>query len=193
MNDNEAIETIMRDVEDELIISNIGLTSRMLYKTKDRGGNFYMLGSFGLVSSIALGLALCQKRKVFALDGDGSMLTNLGSLVTVANQKPRNLYIFLLDNGVYLSTRSLPTYTSRGITDLGKMGGASGISYREVEKEEELTEAVCYCKGNEGPCLIHTITEPGFEQPIIPVKAQEIKDRFMRVLVPRRKWPRRGQ
>jgi len=179
MDDNNAITTIINNTEDELVIANIGLTSRALFNADDRNSNFYMLGSFGLVSSIALGVALSQKRKVISLDGDGSLLTNLGLLVTLANQKPENLYIFLLDNHVYLSTAAIPTYAADGITDLGKIAEANGISCRRVTTEKELAEAVQFCRISPGPFLFHVITEPGHADPIIPLKAEEIKIRFM--------------
>ena len=73
-----------------LLISNIGFPSRELHAAKDRPENFYMLGSMGLASSIGLGLALglvqgLPARRVIVLDGDGSVLMNLGTLATIAH------------------------------------------------------------------------------------------------------------
>ena len=74
----EAIRDIMRDIEDELIVCNIGFPSRELYDIKDRNENFYMIGSMGLASSIGLGLALARPDKdIVVIDGDGSLLMNM--------------------------------------------------------------------------------------------------------------------
>ena len=80
----EAIEDIMSYVDEELVICNIGFPSRELYEINDRSRNFYMIGSMGLASSIGLGLALSKPHeKVIVIDGDGSLLMNMGSLVTI--------------------------------------------------------------------------------------------------------------
>ena len=90
---SDAIKVILERVEEELVVSNLGDPSKETYYARDRPKNFYMLGSLGLASSISLGLALSQKEKVLCIDGDGSLLSNLGSLATIANQKPGNLVI----------------------------------------------------------------------------------------------------
>src|SRR5262249_38794025 len=67
--------------------------------------NFYMLGSMGLAVPIALGVAIAQpNRHVVALEGDGSLLMQLGCLATVAMLKPKNLTIVVMDNGIYQIT-----------------------------------------------------------------------------------------
>ena len=104
--------------QDALLISNIGFPSRELFSVKDRPENFYMLGSMGLASSIGLGLALARpERKVMVLDGDGSVLMNLGTLATIAHYAPENYLLVILDNCCYGSTGSQPTCTHLG-TDL---------------------------------------------------------------------------
>jgi len=65
---SDAIRVIMEQIEEEIVVSNIGDPSKEVYYTKDRSRNFYMLGSFGLASSISLGLALSQKEKVICID-----------------------------------------------------------------------------------------------------------------------------
>ncbi|MBC7097088.1 MAG: sulfopyruvate decarboxylase subunit beta, partial [Methanobacteriales archaeon] len=91
----EAIKTIIKQLDDELIICNLGFPSRELYSIKDSPRHFYMLGSMGMASSIGLGLALTQKRKVIVFEGDGSLLMNLGSLVTIYSQSPKNLILII--------------------------------------------------------------------------------------------------
>ena len=90
-----------------------------------------MLGSMGMASSIGLGLALAQKKRVYVIDGDGSLLMNLGSLATIAHHAPHNYCLIVIDNKCYSSTGSQPTSTS-GKTDLAGIAGAAGISTVKV-------------------------------------------------------------
>src|SRR5271163_3910952 len=77
---------------DEAVIGGIGYTNFDLWAAGRRPQNFYMLGSMGLAAPIALGVALAQPRRhVIALEGDGSLLMQLGCLATIAAQKPANL------------------------------------------------------------------------------------------------------
>ena len=103
---------------EEAVIGGIGHTNFDLWASGQRPQNFYMLGSMGLAVPIAHGVALAQRnRQVFALEGDGSLLMQLGSLGTVAATAPKNLAIVIFDSGVYQITGSQPTLTSYG-TDL---------------------------------------------------------------------------
>ena len=87
------------------MIGGIGYTNFDLWAVGQRPQNFYMLGSMGLAVPIALGVALAQpQRKVIALEGDGSILMQLGSLATVAARKQKNLAIVIMDNGAYQIT-----------------------------------------------------------------------------------------
>src|SRR5690242_21195161 len=97
---------------EEAVVGGIGNTNFDLWAAGHRAQNFYMLGSMGLAFPIALGVALAQpKRRVFALEGDGSILMQLGSLATIAMVAPRNLTIIVWDNGIYQITGSQPTAT----------------------------------------------------------------------------------
>ena len=91
---------VARLKHDEAVIGGIGYTNFDLWAAGRRPQNFYMLGSMGLAVPIALGVALAQpQRKVIALEGDGSILMQLGSLATVAARKQKNLAIAIMDNG----------------------------------------------------------------------------------------------
>src|SRR5882672_3909352 len=93
--------------QDEAVIGGIGNANFDLFGVGHRPQNFYMLGSMGLAVPIAFGVALAQpKRRVIALEGDGSMLMQLGALATVANIAPKNLTIVVWDNGMYQITGS---------------------------------------------------------------------------------------
>ena len=96
---NEVLKSIVPLISDQLVISNIGLPSQELHLLDDQPSNFYMLGTMGLASSIGLGLALSQKAKVIAIDGDGSVLTNFGTLPTIANNPAGNFILLIIDNG----------------------------------------------------------------------------------------------
>src|SRR5688572_30142865 len=102
----EAIESMLAHVDDaDLVLSSTGMISREVFTTKDRPGNFYMLGSMGLLSSLGLGLAvLAPQRRIWVLDGDGSALMSLGTLPLIATMCPPNLIHVILDNAAYEST-----------------------------------------------------------------------------------------
>jgi len=113
---------------EEAVIGGIGNSNFDLWASGQRPQNFYMLGSMGLATPIALGVAIAQpQRKVFALDGDGSILMQLGALGTVAAEAAKNLAIIIWDNGLYQITGSQKTLTSSG-TDLVAMARGAGIA-----------------------------------------------------------------
>ena len=115
----DTIKKISDELTNELVVCNIGFPSRELYHVKDSSTHFYMLGSMGLASSIGLGIAMSSNRKVVVFDGDGSVLMNLGSFVTIFNQNPDNLILIVLDNECYGSTGSQCTYAST--VNLGRL------------------------------------------------------------------------
>src|SRR5262245_40225480 len=82
---------------DEAVIGGIGNTNFDLWVVGQRPQNFYMLGSMGLAFPIALGVAIAQpERRVIALEGDGSLLMQLGCLSTIATLAPRNLTLIVM-------------------------------------------------------------------------------------------------
>src|SRR5437016_10470788 len=112
----------------EAVIGGIGNTNFDLFAAGHRPQNFYMLGSMGLAVPIAFGVALAQpERGVIALEGDGSILMGLGCLATIANVKPRNLTIIIMDNGLYQITGKQPT-ASGGVTDIVAVARGAGIA-----------------------------------------------------------------
>src|SRR3954454_23492709 len=112
---------------DEAVIGGIGNTNFDLWASGQRPQNFYMLGSMGLAVPIALGVAIAQpKRHVVALDGDGSLLMQLGCFATVAARAPKNLTIVVWDNGIYQITGGQKT-ASAATTDLVAVAQACGI------------------------------------------------------------------
>ena len=124
-----AIQAILRRVNPEdLVLSTTGMISREVFVTNDRAGNFYMIGSMGLLSSFGLGLALqFPEKKVYILEGDGSALMSLGTLPLIATESPKNLFHVILDNEAYESTGSQPSISSK--VDLDEIAEGSGYPH----------------------------------------------------------------
>jgi thiamine pyrophosphate-dependent acetolactate synthase large subunit-like protein len=122
---------------EEAVIGGIGNTNFDLWATGQRPQNFYMLGSMGLAFPIALGVALAQpKRRVIALEGDGSLLMQLGCLSTIATLRPKNLTMVVMDNGIYQITGSQPTPAAAS-ADLIAIALASGLTNSSWAADEE--------------------------------------------------------
>ena len=134
---SEILKEIAPILRNELVVCNIGIPSQELHAIDDQPSNFYMLGTMGLASSIGLGLALAQPKPVIVIDGDGSILTNLGTLPTIGNNAPGNYILMIIDNGSYGSTGDQPTYTSQR-TDLAAMARAAGCA-KVVEVQDKDT------------------------------------------------------
>ena len=176
----DVIKKIVQSLDDEIIVCNLGTPSRELYSIKDRDENFYMLGSMGLASSIAFGLALSNPlRKIWCIDGDGSLLMNLGSLTTISNNQPNNLTLIVIDNGTYGSTGDQVTYTSKE-TKLEIIAKGAGFKSITVIKNEE--EIVPTLKGLGVGCHFVKINVlPGNAKvDNIPLNPRDIKLRFMK-------------
>ena len=122
---------------EEAVIGGIGNTNFDLWAAGHRPQNFYMLGSMGLAFPIALGVALAQpNRRVFALEGDGSLLMQLGALSTIAALKPKNLIMIVMDNGIYQITGAQPT-PAAGIADIVAIAAGSGLANSAWAADEE--------------------------------------------------------
>ncbi len=121
-----------------LFIATTGFTGRELNEIKDEAQNFYMVGSLGCASSIALGISLAKpKQKVLVLDGDGSILMRMGSLAVNAFYSPKNLVHILLDNNAHESTGGQFTVSS-GVDYLNL---AKACGYKTVCRVSSLDEA----------------------------------------------------
>lgn len=110
----EAIREVMASLpRNALVVTSAGHISREVYLIGDSSRIFYMMGSLGLASSTGLGLALAlPESAIVVMEGDGSILLNLGSLATVAHYSPRNLTHLVLDNAAYDSTGGQPSSTT---------------------------------------------------------------------------------
>ena len=122
---------------EEAVIGGIGNTNFDLWAAGHRPQNFYMLGSMGLAFPIALGVALAQPdRRIIALEGDGSLLMQLGALSTIATLKPKNLTMIVMDNGIYQITGGQPT-PAAGVADVVAIATGSGLANSAWAADEE--------------------------------------------------------
>src|SRR3989440_96884 len=139
----DALKTIYPELEERIVVTIMGAVAAELYTLGHRHNFFYLEHAMGLASSMGLGIALVMpEHKVVVLDGDGSLLMNLGSLSTMARYKPGNLLHIVFDNESLLSVGGFPTATSTG-TDLAGIARASGIPcVMEANTPESLKAAV---------------------------------------------------
>jgi len=139
----DALETIYPELEKHIVVTIMGAVAAELYMLGHRHSFFYLEHAMGLASSMGLGIALAMPaHKVIVIDGDGSLLMNLGTLSTMARYKPGNLLHIVFDNESLLSVGGFPTATATG-TDLAGVARASGIpSVVEADTCESLGSAV---------------------------------------------------
>jgi thiamine pyrophosphate-dependent acetolactate synthase large subunit-like protein len=168
-------------LRDEAVIGGIGHSNFDLWAAGHRPQNFYMLGSMGLAVPIALGVALAQPgRRVFALEGDGSLLMQLGCLATVATLRPANLAILVLDNGSYQITGGQPTPAAGG-ADFVAIARACGIpdaAWAADEADFERLVEACLTTG--GPHVVGLKLDDQGPAGQTERDPAQIRDRFMR-------------
>lgn len=171
----------------EAVIGGIGNTNFDLWAAGQRPENFYMLGSMGLAIPIGLGVALAQpQRRTFVLEGDGSLLMQLGALGTVAAAAPKNLAIVVFDNAMYEITGKQKTLTA-GTVDLVAMAKGAGLAQSEWAADEAHFEALVEraLKG-EGPWLIGARIDGEKPAGVTERDPVRIRQRFMDALAAKR-------
>jgi thiamine pyrophosphate-dependent acetolactate synthase large subunit-like protein len=176
----EATRRLVARLADEPIVASLGHPAYDLYAAKDRPSNFYTWGSMGLASSVGLGLALARPDlRIFVVDGDGSLLMNLGSLATIGWTRPANLVLIVWDNAEYGTTGGQPTATAHG-ADLEAAARAMGApATATVATIDDLDRAVARSRSEAGPwVIVAKVTESA---PTVkpPLDCVFIKQRFM--------------
>lgn len=140
--------------EDEVVIHTMSTGSDWpRYSSHEL--DFFVQGAMGYASSVGLGVASGQpEKKVWVIDGDGSLLMNLGTLATIARARPSNLVHIVLDNGVYELTGRIPTSGS-GNVDFAALAKATGIprSYH-LETADEVREQLTSILSEDGPVFL---------------------------------------
>jgi sulfopyruvate decarboxylase subunit beta len=178
MTRREAIVDIMENITDEIVVCNIGFPSRELYDIKDRPENFYMIGSMGLASSIGFGLALaCPDKDIVVIDGDGSLLMNMGSLVTIFAHDSHNLTWIVIDNGAYGSTGNQDTYAQ--VLDLCEIAKSVGFENSFNFKDIDLKDII---KSDDCSFIVYETEAGNSKAPIIDLSPIQIKERFMKAI-----------
>ena len=168
---------------EEALVGGIGNTNFDLWASGRRPQNFYMLGSMGLACPIALGVALAQpRRRVVAIEGDGSILMQLGCLGTIAMLGQKNLAIVIMDNGIYQITGGQPTLTASG-TDIVAVARGAGLAKSawaadEADFERRIERALA----EDGPWLIAARIDASAPAQETERDPAQIRDRFMRGL-----------
>jgi len=179
---SDVLKALIPVISDHFVICNIGLPSQEMHMMDDQATNFYMLGTMGLSSSVGLGVALAQKQTVISIDGDGSVLTNFGTLPTIANNVTDNFILLIIDNGSYGSTGDQPTYAGKK-TSLAAVASACGCenviecqaedvvaTMQDAIASQQMTVIVCKCESG------------NIEVPVITKDPVVIRDRFMKEL-----------
>jgi thiamine pyrophosphate-dependent acetolactate synthase large subunit-like protein len=168
---------------DVIVVTNAGGATHEWWALGDNRGQL-PARTLGLCSSIGLGLALAlPNRQVFVLDGDGSLLMNLNSLVTSAVHAPRNLVHICFDNGVYESSGGTPTFTSTGV-NLAEIARAAGTKrVFDVATVADFETALRAILGFPGHTFVRVQVDPGLGGvPPIPIDEVENKYRFARYI-----------
>jgi len=166
---------------DEAVIGGIGNANFDLWASGQRPQNFYMLGSMGLAIPIALGVAIAQpQRHAIALEGDGSLLMQLGCLATVAMLAPKNLTMVVWDNGIYQITGSQPT-PGAAHADLVAIARGAGLANSAwAADEDDFDRLVAAALHDGGPSLIAVRIDAKPAVGTTDRDPVQIRERFMR-------------
>ena len=178
----DAVNMICSHIQNDVIVSANGFISRDVYSSLEKNTNFYMIGSMGLASSIALGIALKKpKKRIFVFDGDGNILMNLGSLVTIGATQPKNLVHIIFDNKIHESTGGQPTQSNKiNISKIAKIVNYTIFSVNTVKSLETVLNKIQKLKG---PILIHVLIKKSNEKNSrVDISPEIIKRRFMKAL-----------
>jgi thiamine pyrophosphate-dependent acetolactate synthase large subunit-like protein len=175
----EAIGFISERINNSLIIAANGFISRDLFSSSEKKTNFYMIGSMGLASSIGLGIALKKpKKRIFVFDGDGNILMNLNSLVTIGSLQPKNLIHIIFDNNMHESTGGQPTYSNQ--IDISKIAKTLRYTTFSVRTKKSLENTLEKIRDVKGPILIVVhIGKSKEKSPRVDMTPEKIKSSFM--------------
>ncbi len=184
------VTKILESRKDELLITGLGAPTWDVASVSDHPNNFYLWGGMGGAVSTGLGLALAKpERRVLVFTGDGEMLMGLGSLATVAVQKPKNFAVIVLDNERYGETGMQKTATASGV-DLSLVARGVGFHIaRTIWTEDELSEASNEIYSAHGPVFYNIKVQPSDDPMVLPEKdGLTMKHRFKEQLLGRKNY-----
>lgn len=155
MQRQEALRALYPVLKEQIVVTNMGAVAVELYTLGHRPNFFYLEHSMDLASSVGLGLALCLPgQRVTVLDGDASVLMNLGTLSTMARYQPPNLIHLIFDNETLLSVGGFPSATSTG-TDLAGVASTSGVQHvARADTIEDLDDAYTTAAGRDALSVV---------------------------------------
>jgi sulfopyruvate decarboxylase subunit beta len=180
----DAMRALLRALPDRVAICYAGAACEELFASGDDERYLYVLGSMGLASSVGLGIAIASNKPVVAMEGDASVIMNLGTLVTIAERGPANYVLAIIDNAQNASTGGQPTATARGL-DLAAVARAAGCK-RVISCQTEDDIAAAVRASADGPTILHIRVEPGDgPRRLVDLPATEIRDRARRYLASR--------
>jgi len=186
----ECIAMLYPELDDKLVVTIMGACAQELYDLGHKENFFYLQHAMGLASSIGLGLAMhLPKERVVVLDGDGSVLMNLGTLATIARYRPRNLVHIIFDNGSLLSTGGFDSHTTSGTTDLAAIARGAGLRrVAAVDSVMDFGEAVIEAfSGDELSVIVAKVAAIGPNHYGMDLHLPENAFRFKRFISERRK------
>ena len=162
---DDGLRILARYVPDDIVVA-VYSTAFDWVQIRPHALNYFAVGAMGLASSHGLGLALGRPdRRVIVLDGDGSLLMNLGSLATIANAAPKNFFHFVCENGTYEANGDHPIPGRGRLSFAGiarEAGYAETHEFADIAAFEQQIAGVL--KGT-GPVLIDLKLVPGAESP----------------------------
>ena len=186
----KCIEAIYPELQDKLVVTIMGACAQELYDLGHCQNFFYLQHAMGLASSIGLGLALnLPQDKVVVLDGDGSVLMNLGTLTTLARYRPSNMTHIVFDNGSLLSTGGFASHTTSGVTDLAAIAKGAGVpNVASVSTPMDFVSAVADAfEGNELSVIVAKVEAVGPDHFGMDLKLPENAFQFERYIRERKR------
>lgn len=176
----EAVKMVFSYIKDEPVVHATGYISRFGQAAKDRPENFYMIGSMGMTSSIALGVAVSKPgKKVVALDGDGAVLMNLGTLTSVGSVKPENFYHIVIDNESYESTGGQASDSKK--VRLDKIARSAGYRWAGIVRTKwglDLQMKKLFARKGPAFLLVKTASDTAAPPPRVHATPEEITRNF---------------
>jgi sulfopyruvate decarboxylase subunit beta len=185
----DALQAIYPELEKAIVVTIMGAVAAELQSIGHRPNFFYLQHAMGLASSLGLGIALARpEARVIVIDGDGSVLMNLGGLSTLARYRPRNLIHVIFDNESLLSVGGFPTATSTG-TDLAGVAAAAGVPRTATVSDLEgfTREFNAAVAANDLATLVAKVDATGPATFLTDLGLLENRFQFQRAL---REWPR---
>ena len=179
----EGVRALVGALRNELVVTGLGYAAFDVYAAGDRARNFYLSGALGSAASVAFGLAGARPgERVVCVDGEGSLLANLGALATIGRYRPPNLTLVVLDNGMFQITGGQATHTAFG-TDLARVARGCGIeSVRTVAALDDLAAAFRTMLDTPGPHVLVAKVDGQRSAGYQPRKGVLVKARFMHAL-----------